>query len=138
MLEQTYPSKRPKPVIASVPTILYTTPPSDLERLAKRFNCTIAEYQRRDGIVRRLSIQCRYLVGSRVVLTDKTIPYTETGDITVRHIVLTYAGMGHEEPWPPSDNPFLVTLSYSSDISKVIRCTTNYVEPAIEIYTEVC
>ena len=126
MLEQYYPSNRPKPV--SAPITIYTAPSSDLERLAKRFNCTIAEYQRRDSIVRELFKQCKYSAGSRVVLTDKTIPYTETGDITVRHIVQTYAGMGNEEEWPPTNNPFLVTLSYSADSSKVIRCTTNYVE----------
>jgi hypothetical protein len=127
MLEHTYPSKRPKPVTA--PVVIYTNPTTyQLEQSARRFNCTVYEFKRRDAIVRSLYRACRYRAGDRVVLTDKTIPYTETGDVTVRHIVETYSGMGHEEPWPPSDNPFLVTIAYSANPTSVIRCTTNYVE----------
>jgi hypothetical protein len=130
MLETTYPSKRSnillkstviQPVIShALPSICYTN--------SGKFGISPLEYNRRNELVKKLYMECKYNKGDICVPTNKTIPDNQYGVITVQGVCSTLEEVGVNYEWPKSDNPLIVSFTCTANPKNVTLCTTNYLE----------
>lgn len=126
MIEQSFPSVRPKPIIKQTHGFVggkwYS--PQEHQQATLR-GISPEEYVRRNRIVEQLANDFKMQTGDTcypITASD----YEKYGACMVVGITRTYKEIPPTEPWRKGDNPFLIQFKPSTDRNQVHMCTTNY------------
>ena len=121
MIEQSFPSKRPKklPVVAALNAPWYS--PMDYQQAHIR-KIDVAEFVRRDNAVRAMFRECSWRPGDTGFPINKK-DYEKYGPFLVTGVMTTYRDTAYDHEWPKSDNPMIVTIKSLKDASQILFCT---------------
>lgn len=117
MIQITYPSTKPK-------VVYNTTFDTSLAKNAALKKVTVAEYSRRDKIIKDLVQALGPLNYGDTAYPKNKQEYEKYGGLMILGVVHSYKEFNEE--WPKNDNPMIVSFYPMNDRSQVINCTTNY------------
>jgi hypothetical protein len=132
MIEKSYPSKREKPVHTYMPSTYNFRD----ESLAKKRGISVAEWQRRDLIVKDLWFKAGLRKGD-VCFPSAKKDYEEMGPVTIINVAACYEDMGLDENWPQNDYPMILTVKGMRKGASIFFCTINWCSKKNN-YVEVC
>jgi len=122
MIEQSFPSKRVITLPHQQESKFYT--PAEYAQAHAR-KITVAEFVRRDDLVKKLSTECPLQTGDTAYPANKK-GYEEYGAVIVVGITRSYKDFANDTTWPKNDNPMIVTFAPMNDRKSHVFCTSNY------------
>ncbi len=124
MIEQSFPSKRPKklPVVGALNAPWYSS--MDYQQAHSR-KIDVAEFIRRDNLVRKMFIECPYRPGDTGFPINKK-DYEKYGVFIVTGILVSYRDTAYDHEWPKNDNPMVVTIKSLKEPTHVMFCTPSW------------
>ncbi len=125
MIEETYESKRVKPVF--VPAVIGGPKHFTAHEIhqAEARGITPEEYVRRNNIVKDQASKVWLRPGDTAYPESKA-GYTKYGACLVIGICRSYKDFAFTDEWPKSDCPFIVTFAPLNDRTTHIHCTYHY------------
>ena len=88
-------------------------------------NITVAEFERRDALVKEQAAKVRLFAG-QIAYPDSQQGYEQYGPVRVIGKINSYRELPIDEPWPASDMPYIVSFHPVNDANSVVNCTWNY------------
>ncbi|MFZ2190117.1 MAG: hypothetical protein WAV48_05015 [Candidatus Magasanikiibacteriota bacterium] len=123
MIEQTFPSKRPKP------TYIHSTSgpwfsPADIQQAQAR-KILPAEFVRRDLLIRKMFVECGWRPGDTAFPESKK-DYEKHGAFMVQGVLMSYKDLAYDHDWPKSDVPLTITIKAMKDSKNILFCTPGW------------
>jgi hypothetical protein len=124
MIKQTFPSKRPKSMVAHA----VQSHDSPLMKEARRRNITPTEFERRQEIVRLLynKVKVREHCYYNPKHEERRKMY---GPCLIKQVFKSYWEFPVSEPWPDDDHPFIITFMSPQKPTQLMLCTEEYFTP---------
>ena len=124
MIEQSFPSVRPKPApIHGFSGGKWFSLQEHAQANLRKIS--VEEYRRRDDVIRELTNSIKLQIG------DTAYPHDEKGlakygQCIVVGISRSYKEFLPTEEWRKGDNPYVMSFKPSSEKNSIIMCTANY------------
>jgi hypothetical protein len=119
MIEQTFPSKRPKVVYSPSNSPWYS--PVDIQQAQAR-KITPAEFVRRDMLIRKMLVECGFRPGD-TGYPDSLKDYEKYGAFMVQGVLASYKDLAYDHEWPKNGVPMTVTIKAMRDAKNIMFCT---------------
>lgn len=123
MIEQFFPSKRPKKITVTVLNPPWYSPMDHQQAHSRKID--VAEFIRRDNIIREMWRICQWRNGDTGFPINKK-DYEKYGVFIVTGVMSTYRDTAYGHEWPKSDNPMIVTIKSLKAPSQILFCTPEW------------